>query len=165
MQQDKRIDRIILGNLVLDGIAIRPFLKKGNYFVTYDPESETMQFGVNPFRGGVEVFLENRQVSYESAAKFAGQLGLKGEGGINPLSWRCWSPYVVVRDDGSEAAETLVTEVQKLRIPFSTEKWKALELQTGTGRYTVEGGWPLEKMLGIVREMAKRYQEQLAATP
>lgn len=156
-------NKVLVGNTVLYPKIIRRYLMKSHYFLCYDPKEEKLTLNVNHGFGG-QVLLEIRQVSYESAAKLAEGLGLKGDGEA-PLNWDAWNPILHLYHDGSNDAETLHVEMLKLSVPHTVHRGcETLGLGNGQGMHQPPQ-WSAAQMLQIIRETAEKYKDQLATTP
>ncbi len=154
---------IVLGNFLMNARVLRKFLKKTHYYMYYGVHTGTLSLGANDGGDG-QVLFEVRQVSYETAKRFAEELGLKGDGDW-PTSWHKWNPVVTLRFDGSADATELRKELLELGIPFhqyqSSEGW---EFSDGQGAYRPPM-WTKDKVLEEIRKIASRYQESLSTIP
>ena len=156
----KDLNRVIVGNVVLHGIGIRKFLKKSCYSLSYDPEKETI-----PFKGdGGELLMEVRNASHESAVKLSEQLGLERSNNLSVCDWSKWNPQAELEHDGSEDADRLQAEIQKVGIPLKVRSSSSLVLLFG-GNYRKDCGFSIDQMLNVVRVAAERYQSHLSTTP
>ena len=165
------LNRVIVGNVIINPGILRQFLKKSHYFMTYKPEDETIRLSVNDGSGGRDImFIHN--TSYENAAKLAEGLGLKGDGSTS-LMWSKWNPIYSLHDDGSAEAERLRIEMLKLGLPF---RLHGAHIKTyneepmRTWAWCDQGlhsppMWKVEVILDKIREAAQRYKEQLETTP
>ncbi len=155
-------NKVLIGNVTLYPEVIKQQLRKSYYFLTYDPEKEKLTLTANHGRGGENLF-EIRNVPYESAAKLAYGLGLKGEG-KTPLTWLKWNPILFLYHDGSEDAHAVCIEILKLGIPYLQFPSPTLALSDGHGKYQPPM-WSVEKILDIVRKTAERYKDALNSKP
>ncbi|GEM_PF-2899617 len=153
---------IVLGNVRLRACNLRRYLKKSQYWLRYDFKTARMELWANHGHGG-EVIIEAENVPFETAERFAKELGLNKEGSRD--TWYKWNPVVTLRFDGSADAIELRRELLELGIPFhqykSNEGW---EFEDGHGCYSPPM-WTKNKILEEIRKIASRYQESLSTIP
>jgi len=159
------LDKIIAGNLALRAPALRACLKKSHYWLTYDPGKESASLHAN-HGGGGELLLEIRNVSYETAARLAEELGLEAdERSPAPCVWSKWNPKVYLGHDGSADAEAVLAEIRRLDLPCEVNRSaRSLYLSVGQGTMQVPM-WRRDQLLAEVRSTAERYRKQLETLP
>jgi hypothetical protein len=164
------LSRVIVGNLVVNPEVLREYLRKSHYFMTYDPNNETIEFKANHGKGG-QVIMEIRNASHESAVKLAQGLGLTTDREY-PTSWSKWNPVYWLYHDGSVGAETLRMEMLKLSLPFNliTGSYMSSSCEktwawNNNGRVYTPPMWSVESVVKEIREDAERYKEQIASMP
>ena len=150
----------VVGNFTIEPAMLRGMLKKSCYFLDYDRNKRKIVFWFNDGGGGKVIF-EIEHSSYENAKKIAEGLGLAE---TQNCHWSVWNPKLALYHDGSDNAEMLRLEMLRLGVPHSTIKSDTLALGDSPVRYTAPA-WTAEQMLAIIRDVAQRYEKQLAATP
>ena len=155
--------KVIAGNVVFHPNVIREFLAKSHYFLTYKPDEEKAELWVNHGAGG-KLLLEIRQFPYESAAKLAEGLGLKGDRTETPLSWSKYNPVLHLEHDGGPDAETLRMEMLRLGIPHTVWRGNRFCLNTGGFLY-MPPMWTIPQMLDVIRDIFKQTSDLLATKP
>lgn len=156
-------DKVLVGNVVMYPGTILQCLVKSHYWLTYNPEAEKITLNVNDGSGG-QVLFEIRNAPHESAAKLAEGLRLVGEG-PEPLVWNKWNPSVHLYYDGSQDAETLRLELLKVGMPHTVSRdSQFLGLAMCSTLYRLSDH-TVRQILGMIREMAERYKEQLSTKP
>lgn len=157
------VTRVIVGNVVLYPGNIKQYLAKSCYFLLYDPEGEKLTLNAN-HGGGGQILFEIRNASHESAVKLAEGLGLEADG-ESPVMWSKWNPVLRLHHDGNADTETLRLEMLRLGIPHTIRRdSKVLGLQDGQHLYQLPL-WTPALMLQFIREIAKKYEKELATAP
>ncbi|MBI3633141.1 MAG: hypothetical protein HY226_02510 [Candidatus Vogelbacteria bacterium] len=152
---------VLCGNIVINTENLRVSLKKQEYYMYYEEDKNKVTINTDSGR----LLFELSNIPYESAAKLAEGLGLKGRSEPTPTTWSKWNPSLSLDHDGSADADLLWMEMLKLGIPHKIHRGKERLVL-----YANQGGhdrpmWSIEKMLKIIRDDAERYQEQLTSTP
>ena len=162
----QRYRPVIIGNLWLFPSVFKDFLKKACYSLRYNSESALLSFFGGNGSGGTEALFDIKNCSYESAVRIADELGLKADAPNHsyPDFWNKWNPFLTIHHDGSEGAEVLRMEVLKLEIPHKIVKSDVLGVLDGRGLHQPPL-WTVESMLGVIRQTAERYKEQLDGAP
>ncbi len=155
-------DNTIMGRIELNAGALRKFLAKSHYYLSYDRDRYRAVLCANDGGGGVELFALN-DVPYVVAQLLAKELGLEGDGPA-PTSWHKWNPTLGLDHDGSADAEELRVEMLKLGVPHKICRVRDLALIGNGGRHT-RPMWDQASMLKIIRDTAERYKKQLESTP
>ncbi len=163
MKDEDMRNWIILGNIRLKANALREFLKKSHYWVRYDRKTAKMELTANHGNGGVQIF-EADNVPFETAKRFAEELGLEKESGDG---WYKWNPIVFLGFDGSADAIELTREILELGLPLTEYRceghWEVYGVG-GQGKYC-SPMWSKEEVSKIIKEAAKRYEDSLSTTP
>jgi len=155
------LSKIIIGNVAIRAASLREYLKKSHYWLTYDPDRETITLNANHNAGG-EVLLEIRQASYENAERLARELGLKADG---RTTWHKWNPVYELDHDGSAEAEALRMKMLALGLPhkvYRNRRQWALLLHQGSHTPPM---WTVDVLLKMLEEEAERYKDQLETVP
>src|SRR3989344_576440 len=156
---------VIVGNIRFNPHALRQFLKKSHYWLTYKPVEEIFTLEVNDGWGGMKLF-EVKNASHEKAEKFAILLGLAPEEREDNL-WSKFNPTVYLNNDGSEDAEKIRMELLKLGIPFretclkSSQGWR---FQSQMYEYAGPS-YTSDDVIDIIRGIAERDKKELETLP
>ncbi|HUZ92618.1 MAG TPA: hypothetical protein VNG29_01310 [Candidatus Paceibacterota bacterium] len=153
-----------IGNITIAPRHLKSLLKKSSYYLDYDPAERKIRFWANDGGGGVPIF-EIEQASFENAEKIAKGLGLENESDGVACHWHRWNPKLTLRDDGSENAERLRMEMLRLGIPHEVQRDSELGLVVHDRIHRLSSGWTIEQLLIEIRNTARIYEKQLAATP
>jgi len=154
-----KLDRVIVGNVVINAFTLSKFLKRSHYFMNYDPDKEKITLTVNDGDGGRDL-IEIRNASHENAVKFAKELGLKNSNidQEHACSWSKYHEVLHLYHNGSEEAEWLRIEIFKLGIPCRVRQMvseRPWALHMGQGSYG-SAMWTAAKVL----EEIKRYNHE-----
>lgn len=155
---------VLIGTVLFNPGIIRQYLKKSHYFLTYDPNKETLTLTVNHGFGGQNLF-EVRNASHENAKKLAEGLGLTADDKTeSPLIWGKWNPVLRLYHDGTADAEMLHTEMLRLEIPHTILTSDSIGLADSRGLHKPPL-WTVPQMLQIIKETAEHYKNELTGTP
>lgn len=165
------LNRVIVGNLVINPRILREFLKKSHYFLSYKAEMETIEFQVNDGDGGMTI-MEIRNSSYENAVKLAEGLGLSSIDKADklPTFWSKYNPIFFLYNDGSEDAERLRMEMLRLGLPFRDrgsyyEGGRQCWAWSTGGHIYIPSMWTVDKVLEEIRDCAEKSKDRLNTTP
>lgn len=164
------LDRVIVGNVVFYP-ALKEFLKKSYYYMSYDPTEEVIKFSANHGGGGQDLF-EVRNVSYENAQKLAEELGLNSSMSGRTTSWAKWNPVYKLWHDGSEDAEKIRIEMLRLGMSFNLVQGGHRTDLNGQSHWAwcsnctyTPPMWSPERVIEIIQHEADLYKKQLSTTP
>ncbi len=155
-----KLDCVIVGNVVIHP-ALAEFLKRSHYFMSYEPDKETITLSVNDGDGGKNL-IEIRNASHENALKLAKELGLKTRNldQDHACSWSKYYEVLHLYHDGSDDAEWLRVEIFKLGIPCRVRKnaiLKSWDLVMGQYSYKPPM-WTVQKTLEQIKLYNKEYE-------
>lgn len=163
---------VLIGNLAISPHVLRQFLKKSCYFMTYDPDKETILFCANDGGGGQNI-LEIHNASHENAVKLAVGLGLEDNRDNHKLDevchWSKWNPKLELGYDDSPEAEELKIEILRFGIPHriikSKETYFLIYHISGVSYRMESPSYSKQQMVSKIREVAIDNSTTLSSTP
>ncbi|MDE2000984.1 MAG: hypothetical protein KGI60_00265 [Patescibacteria group bacterium] len=152
---------ILLGTARVHAETLKRYLQKAHYWIAYDRKTAQLSLWANHGDGG-GVILEADQVPFETAERFAKELGL-----YQKISdgWSKWNPSVRLYSDGSRDALELKRTILELGIPLNFHEGAA-QWEFSDGHFAYHPPtWTKNKVVEIIREIALRYQKDLSTLP
>lgn len=147
------VDTVIANGVVIHASALKNFLKKSHYYLSYDVEKKQARFGGNHDNGG-KTLITFERIGHESVEKLAHLLGMKESG---HMSWSKFNSVVELLHNNTEEADRVLLALVKLDVAYVV-KYRDNEefsISVNSSRY-LSSLYSVEKMVEIIENLAEK---------
>lgn len=147
------------GNVLVLGETLKRCLQDGHYWLTFEPEYETLTLYADPFGAAGPLFVI-RCAGRDNAERLAADLGLEPAGRSDG---RLWMTPLFLEDNGSRDARAVRQELVRLGLPFKDRTEASdVRLKLNGVFYVFTPARAADMVIGALRRLDRACRANLA---